>query len=205
MKRDGAGRGNWGTDGDQVNIPTEAHDVPKEDEKASGDQDEKKIDHDVQPDPAGEAQEEKKEEDNEMTLDEYEKILEEKKKALSSHKAEERKVKADKAFESMHLVDRKNDNDVFIKLGSEKDKGKKKETIEKEEKTRKVVNINEFLKPADGEKYYGLGGRGRGRGRDRGDRGGFRGGFAGAFGNVRRVSAPRIEDPGQFPTLSGGK
>lgn len=52
----------------------------------------------------------------EMTLDEYEKILEEKKKALSSSKGEERKVKADKAFESMHLVDRKNDNDVFIKL-----------------------------------------------------------------------------------------
>lgn len=52
----------------------------------------------------------------ELTLDEYEKILEEKRKALSSSKAEERKVLADKAFESMQLVEKRNDEDVFIKL-----------------------------------------------------------------------------------------
>lgn len=52
-----------------------------------------------------------------------------------------------------------------------------------------ALNINEFLKPAEGEKYYGPG---RGRGRGRGPRGGYSG------NNVR---APAIEDQGQFPTL----
>jgi hypothetical protein len=52
----------------------------------------------------------------ELTLDEYEKILEEKRKALSACKAEERKVQADKAFESMQLVEKRNDEDVFIKV-----------------------------------------------------------------------------------------
>lgn len=51
-----------------------------------------------------------------MILDEYEKILEEKKKVLLLSKGEERKVKVDKVFEFMYFVDRKNDNDVFIKL-----------------------------------------------------------------------------------------
>ncbi|EEF22606.1 conserved hypothetical protein, partial [Ricinus communis] len=82
-------------------------------------------------------------------------------------------------------------DDIFIKLGSDKDK--RKETSEKDEKAKKSVSINEFLKPTEGEKYYGQGGRGRGRGR--GSRG---------FGNrdgTSSVAAPSIEDPGQFPTL----
>ncbi|KAL6009552.1 hypothetical protein ACLOJK_022782 [Asimina triloba] len=68
------------------------------------------------------------------------------------------------------------------------------------------VSINEFLKPADGEKYgrptagRGRGGRGRGRG-ERGGGGGFRGGFSGrADSNADHAApAPCIEDPGQFP------
>lgn len=80
----------------------------------------------------------------------------------------------------------------------------------------KTQSINEFLKPVDGEKYYGSGGnRGRGRGRGREGRGvdargpdgervsgsGGRGNFPGGAHNARRASAPRIEDPGQFPNL----
>lgn len=57
------------------------------------------------------------------------------------------------------------------------------------------MSINEFLKPADGEKHYNPG---RGRGRGRGPRGGYGGGFESS--NAR---APAIEDPGQFPTLGG--
>ena len=66
----------------------------------------------------------------------------------------------------------------------------------------KSVSINEFLKPAEGEEYYGQGGRrgGRGGGRSRGDRGGFRGGYRNTH---EVVSAPRIADPGHFPTLGG--
>lgn len=56
------------------------------------------------------------------------------------------------------------------------------------------MSINEFLKPAEGERYY-PGGRGRGRGR--GSRGGYGGGY------TRDVAAPSIEDPGQFPSLGG--
>lgn len=54
--------------------------------------------------------------------------------------------------------------------------------------------INEFLKPAEGENYYRSGGRGRGRGRGRGYGGGY-------VGN-NSVSAPSIEDVGQFPSLA---
>lgn len=57
------------------------------------------------------------------------------------------------------------------------------------------MTITEFLKPAEGERYYNPGGRGRGRGR--GSRGGFNNGS-----NRMNVAAPSIEDPGQFPSLS---
>lgn len=60
------------------------------------------------------------------------------------------------------------------------------------------MSINEFLKPAEGERYYSPAGRGRGRGR--GGRGPFRGGFGGG-GISSPTAAPSIEDPGQFPTL----
>lgn len=52
-----------------------------------------------------------------MTLEEYEKVLEEKRKSLAAEKSAERKVEADKAFESMQLVDnKKREEDIFIKL-----------------------------------------------------------------------------------------
>lgn len=51
-----------------------------------------------------------------MTLEEYEKVLEEKRKALQALKAEERKVDA-KVFESMQQISSKKGNDeIFIKL-----------------------------------------------------------------------------------------
>lgn len=51
-----------------------------------------------------------------MTLEEYEKLLEEKRKALQTLKTEERKVDV-KEFESMQqLSNKKGSNDIFIKL-----------------------------------------------------------------------------------------
>lgn len=51
-----------------------------------------------------------------MTLEEYEKVLEEKRKALAALKTEERKVDS-KAFESMQQISSKKTNDeIFIKL-----------------------------------------------------------------------------------------
>ncbi|RZR96351.1 hypothetical protein BHM03_00025354 [Ensete ventricosum] len=117
----------------------------------------------------------------EMTLEEYEKIREEKRKALLAMKAEERKVEIDKELQSMQQLSMKKENDpIFVKLS---------------------LSINEFLKPSEGERYYTPGGRGRGRGR--GDRGPLRGSYGGGGSSFAAASAPSIEDPGQFPTLGG--
>jgi plasminogen activator inhibitor 1 RNA-binding protein len=160
--------------------------------------DEKPVGEEDAPDsnkenPANET-EEKEPEDKEMTLEEYEKVLEEKRKALQALKTEERKVDV-KEFESMQqLSSKKGGDEIFIKLGSDKDK--RREALEKEERAKKSLSINEFLKPAEGERYYNPGGRGRGRGR------GSRGGFGGFGGNASsNVAAPSIQDPSQFPTL----
>ena len=54
-----------------------------------------------------------------MTLEEYEKVLEEKRKALLALKSEERKVDLDKDFESMQLLSsKKNEEEIFVKLVS---------------------------------------------------------------------------------------
>ncbi|KAJ9171170.1 hypothetical protein P3X46_014568 [Hevea brasiliensis] len=193
IKREGSGRGNWGNQADELAQVTE--EAVNEGEKNLGD--EKPIGEgetvDSNKEGAANEPEEKEPKDKEMTLEEYEKVLEEKRKALQALKAEERKVDA-KAFESMQQLSSKKENDdIFIKLGSDKDK--RKEAFEKDERAKKSVSINEFLKPAEGERYYSPGGRGRGRGR------GARG-----FSNrdtMSNVAAPSIEDRGQFPTLGG--
>ena len=52
-----------------------------------------------------------------MTLEEYEKVCFEKRKALESlRKTEQRTVTLDKDFESMQLVDKKKDDSLVIKL-----------------------------------------------------------------------------------------
>lgn len=50
-----------------------------------------------------------------MTLEEYEKVLEEKRKALQVLKTQERKVDV-KEFESMQQISKKTSDDIFIKL-----------------------------------------------------------------------------------------
>ncbi|KAE8671731.1 Alpha/beta-Hydrolases superfamily protein [Hibiscus syriacus] len=112
-------------------------------------------------------------------------------KENAANETEERKADV-KEFESMQQLSNKKSNDViFIKLGSEKDRRK---DAEREERAKKAVSINEFLKPAEGERYYGPG---RGRGCGRGPRGGYGGNTA------SNVPAPSIEDPGHFPSLGG--
>ncbi|KAL3537080.1 hypothetical protein ACH5RR_000446 [Cinchona calisaya] len=192
IKREGAGRGNWGTKNDElpqaIEEVNEGEKNPNAEKSPSGEED---VADDNKETLANES-EEKEPENKEMTLEEYEKVLEEKRKALQALKTEERKVDA-KAFESMQqLANKKVNDDVFIKLGSDKDK--KKEISEKEERAKKSLSINEFLKPVEGERYYSPGGRGRGRGR--GPRG------YGGGNSYSNVEAPSIEDQGQFPTLS---
>ncbi|KAJ8552679.1 hypothetical protein K7X08_020072 [Anisodus acutangulus] len=156
IKREGSGRGNWGTPTDDIapEIEEPVNDGEKivEAEKKSGQEDAA----DTNKDSAAAETEEKEPEEKEMTLEEYEKVMEEKRKALLALKQEERKVSLDKELESMQLLSnkKKNDDEIFIKLVSDKDK--KKEAVEKAKKTK---SINEFLKPAEGESYYRPGGR----------------------------------------------
>ncbi|GAU50558.1 hypothetical protein TSUD_180280 [Trifolium subterraneum] len=195
FKREGAGRGNWGTETDEIAQVTEEAVI--EGEKNLGDEKpavENAAAEGNKDSPANEA-EEKEAEDKEMTLEEYNKLREEKRKALQVLKTEARKVDT-KEFETMQALSCKKDNfEIFAKLGSDKDK--RKEAFDKEEKAKKSVSINEFLKPAEGDAYYRSGGRGRG-GYGRGPQGGG-GGYRG--NSNRNVRAPSIEDPGHFPTL----
>ncbi|CAN0908387.1 RGG repeats nuclear RNA binding protein B, partial [Linum grandiflorum] len=196
IKRDGSGSGNWGN-------PTEvAPDTvePNAENEANAAFEKKPKEEDAEDaNKEGAKDEEKEAEDKqEMTLAEWEKIrAEQGKTSVVLKTTEQRKVDA-KEFATMQQISSKKENDeIFAKLGSDKDK--KKEAAEKEEKARKAVSINEFLKPAEGESYRG----GRGRG-GRGGRGSGRGaGFGGGGGYNRDVSAPKIEDPGQFPSLGG--
>ncbi|KAL2525189.1 Hyaluronan/mRNA binding family [Abeliophyllum distichum] len=191
FKREGAGRGNWGMPTDEISPETEepVNEGEKnvDTEKQLGQDDVGDANKDSS---ATELEDKEEPEEKEMTLEEYEKLLEEKRKALLAHKSEERKVDLDEELESMQLLsNKKSDDEVFIKLGSDKDKRK-----EAAEKAKKSVSINEFLKPAEGENYYRPGGRGRGRGRGRG-------GYAG--NSMNNAQAPSIEDAGHFPTLGG--
>ncbi|KAG2625382.1 RGG repeats nuclear RNA binding protein A-like [Panicum virgatum] len=205
MKREGAGRGNWGTVTDE-SLAQDAVEAVNVEETTAAAEDEKKPEDAPQPEVEKDMEgveneeEEKEPEDKEMTLEEYEKVLEEKRKALLALKAEERKVEIDKELRSMQQLSvKKNADEVFIKLGSDKDL-KKKENVERDERAKKSLSINEFLKPAEGERYYNPIGRGRGRGRGRGDRGGFRGDYNGSYWGP--ASAPAIEDQAQFPALA---
>ncbi|CAA2980789.1 RGG repeats nuclear RNA binding protein A-like isoform X1 [Olea europaea var. sylvestris] len=189
FKREGSGRGNWGAPTDEIAPETEE---PVNEGEKNADAEKEPVQDDVSDankDSSANEQEEKEPEEKEMTLEEYEKVLGEKRKGLPAPKSEERKVNLDKELESMQLLsNKKNDDEVFIKLGSDKDKRK-----EAAEKAKKAVSINEFLKLAEGENYQSSG-RGRGRGRGRGGYGGS---------NRNNMQAPAIEDVGQFPSLGG--
>ncbi|CAA0824124.1 Hyaluronan / mRNA binding family [Striga hermonthica] len=129
-------RGNWGTPTNEIIPETEepTNEVKiVETEKEPGKEDAGDANKDA---PANE-QEEAEPEEKEMTLEEYEKVLEEKRKALVALKVEERKVHLDNELESMQLLsNKKNDDKVFIKLGSDKDKCK-----EAAEKAKKVIFV----------------------------------------------------------------
>ncbi|XP_074566390.1 RGG repeats nuclear RNA binding protein A-like [Curcuma longa] len=112
----------------------------------------------------------------------------EERKVLLAMQSEERKVEFDEELQSMKQLSVKKENDE----GTGKDIGKKKENIH--------MSITEFFKPTNGGRYYAPGGGGRGR-----LRGGRGQQFGGNFdlGSSSPTGAPSIEDPGQFPTLSG--
>ncbi|XP_039028749.1 RGG repeats nuclear RNA binding protein A-like [Hibiscus syriacus] len=136
FKRDGAGRGNWGGATDKI-APESEENAPQNEKKSIEKQFGEEVAADANKENAANESEEEPE-NKEMTLEEYEKIHEEKRKALLALKTEGRKVDA-KEFESMHqLSNKKSNDDIFIKLGSVKDKRK---DADKEEKVKKSVCI----------------------------------------------------------------
>ncbi|KAL5728826.1 hypothetical protein ACHQM5_001864 [Ranunculus cassubicifolius] len=81
-----------------------------------------------------------------MTLSDYEKIREEKRKSLLANKTiEERKVPVDKAFESMKQLSLKkgNDDEIFTKVASAKAVNQRERDARK---VKKTLNDNEVLK-----------------------------------------------------------
>ncbi|XP_047307474.1 RGG repeats nuclear RNA binding protein A-like [Impatiens glandulifera] len=206
VKREGSGRGNWGSPTEEVAPETEevVNEVVEKNVEAEKPSDQEQSGDAANKENAEKEAEEKQpepEEDKEMTLEEYEKVREEKRKALLALKSEERKVQVDNEFATMQLLSgKKTEAEIFVKLGSEKEK-RIKDAAEKEERAKKSVSINEFLKPAEGEAYYV---RGRGRG---GRRGGGRGGAGGGYGGGNRwdsaeMAAPSIDET-NFPSLGG--
>ncbi|MBA0736201.1 hypothetical protein Gogos_009773, partial [Gossypium gossypioides] len=142
LEREGFGRRNWGTQiNDQVTeeVANEGNQNLGGEKLArdgdGGDADKESLTNKL---------EEKEPEEKVMTLEEYEKLMEEKRKALQALKTEGRKVDA-KEFESMQQLSNKKSNDeIFIKLGSDKDK--RKEAYEKEERAKKVF-VHPFIQP----------------------------------------------------------
>ncbi|KAM7521872.1 hypothetical protein LguiA_011774 [Lonicera macranthoides] len=135
----------------EVNVPASTV-VSKEEEERKRQQEKAKQEWEERQERQRRRQEEWEEEKKKMTLEQYEEILAEKREALEAlKKSEERKVTLDKELESMKVLRKnKEDEDVVIKLYSEKDKVKRG-TGEKEEKGRKALSIDEFLKPSRGQ------------------------------------------------------
>ncbi|KAH0902662.1 LOW QUALITY PROTEIN: hypothetical protein HID58_042165, partial [Brassica napus] len=158
-----------------------------ETEKPAGDE----VAADANKENTAEVEEQKESEEKEMTLDER------REKPFSLRTPLKGKLILKCLNQCKNSQTRRSLDEIFIKLGSDKDKRKD----DKEEKAKKAVNINEFLKPGEGENYYRGGGRG-GRGRGRGGRDG-EGASGGGFDGYRSEAAPAIGDTAQFPSLGG--
>lgn len=128
---------------------------------------------------------------NRMTLKEYEKKLEEKRKILESLKTEERRVALDKELESMHMIEKKNEEANSVKLNSAGEKLKKKAVNHKDDSNAPKVKSYLFRPPSGG----------------RGGRYPSRNGTSEGAGAVRVVGKPAVpppsfKDANQFPALA---
>jgi len=192
VKRQGAGRGNWGSENELISA-----DKPAE-EKADGEEATAEK-------PEGEeAEAPKEEEDNEMTLVEYEKAQEQKRLDFKNQfKAGTKDTKVDEAaFAEMAIVTKPAEEDQILQVGAKAAKAKKE--VKKTEKETVAVETNfhipreETFSPRKGGKGDGRkGGKGQsGFGAGRGPRGGGRGGG-------KAYQAPDLSNESAFPTLGG--
>jgi plasminogen activator inhibitor 1 RNA-binding protein len=204
MKRGGAGKGNWGSSTEAASSGE-----PKE-EKPEGETAETEEKKEEEPEPVIE------EEDNEMTLEEFQKADAERKAALKAAYAPKKlDLKEDDELKKMAVVVEKLDESeavFWIGAGDEKVKGKSKMG---EKKEKELVEAGFYIAHEAPPRNFDreAGGRGGGRG-DRGGRGGRGRGegrgagrgerFGGGRGRGgRSFNAPNLTDSSAFPTLGG--
>ncbi|MFS8010542.1 putative hyaluronan/mRNA-binding protein [Helianthus anomalus] len=174
FKHEGAGRGNWGTQADEINQEIQEEVVENEKNVVSDKPDLEEDTVDVENDMANERVEEPENKKRSGKL-------------WKHSRPKNGRWKWTELASMQQLSNKKINDDIFVKLGSDKDK--RKEIAEKEERAKKSLNINEFLKPAEGERYYAPGGRGRGRVSRAGGR------FNQGSGSSYAHEAPKIEYP----------
>lgn len=161
QRKDGAGKGNWGSDADMMN---------------SASQDQQAVANELEQDGAtAEEQEpeEPEEEDNELTLEEYQAQLAAKNTGDAFKTLKARKVDTD--FEGAAVL-KKGEEEEFLG-GKEKNLRKKK--TQKKKGTAMELKINFARSDSDGG---GGGGKGKGKGKGKGNRGGDRDNFRGGKG-----------------------
>lgn len=184
-KRHGQGRGNWGAEGDEVKDLEEKLNIADEE--------------------GGEGDAPAEEEEKQMSLEEYEAMLAEKRAALNTQR-EAAKID-DAQLSGLKAFEKPEEEDIFGSVAG----GKTKAVREKERKERETIDVGFRIQSADevrGGRSGGRGGdrRGGGRGGDRrGSRGG--GGAGAARGNQRgggrggRGANINVNDTSAFPTL----
>eukprot|EP00884_Botryococcus_braunii_P013974 jgi/Botrbrau1/22578/Bobra.176_1s0011.2 len=160
LKRDGQGKGNWGSDKDTIKVAEEGEDGKPEEAV------EEEAPQDIPAEGITPVKEDEGE--KEMTLDEYEKVLEEKRVALNkAAKTPTYKVDAAKEFQGMKVVEKRDveAEDNTFELTNKKTIGARKAgLVEKERKEKAVIEAN--FRFADESRGRGRGrGRGLGRGR----------------------------------------
>lgn len=196
MKRGGTGKANWGSENDDVTNATKGEADGEATEAA-----EPELDPEAEA-AAAEAAAEKEREEKEMTLEEYQKVLKEKKEALTAafnkENSSDRQVSEDD-FAKMGKVVKAEETDYFSGPAKER-KGKAKKASDANDAEPVLTGFKVASKddaPRDSGKRSG------GKGKDRPRREGTGKGGPAAFGGKggRGYSAPNIGDASAFPTL----
>ncbi|CAN6827673.1 unnamed protein product [Brassica oleracea var. botrytis] len=189
IKSEEAGRGNWGTPGEEVVVVETEEVAGVETEKPAGDE----VAADANKENTAEVEEQKESEDKGSDKEKH--------KDDKEDKAKKMRVRTTTEEEVVVVVE----GDVVVVVVVEGDvvvvTGKVLLVVDSIMDVfcgLQAVNINEFLKPGEGENYYRGGGRGRGRGGRDGE-----GASGGGFDGYRSEAAPAIGDTAQFPSLGG--
>jgi len=183
-KRGGAGKANWGT----------ATEVPSEEKK----------DDEVTGDANGEDSVEEKEPevpDNEMTLEEYQKnVLEKRNALLASYNVNKRTVAVDTALQS-NILKKKDEEDKTFVVSKAKEAKSKESTKSVKEKEVIETSFRVRVDEPPRREFGGKGDRGgKGEGRGKGGKGGGKGG---GFESRGRSGGPGFNalDEFSFPSL----